>query len=207
MPDSRDAVRTGPSLLRCVSLKGWKLAILTDATTTAASVASPTGRFIGEARSYDELIALFRQRCAELGTSMERLDDIAGLPQRYISKLLAPLPVKGIGKISLGPLLGCLGLSLTVNEDAQALAKIKHRLVPNKNTGTSMLAQKNGYKRFLIFRGNPDLARLSRKRQVLKQSPRKRRRIARYAALIRWRGVRGARAALRLDQRVDRAPR
>jgi hypothetical protein len=166
-----------------------------DFDPTAAAASPAAGRVIGEAKNYDELIQLFRKRCAELGTSMERLDDVAGLPQRYISKLLAPLPVKGIGRVSLGPLLGCLGLSLTVNEDAQALAKVKRRLVQASNAGTSMLAQKNRSKRFLIFRGNPDLARLIRKRQVLKQSPRKRREIARNAASVRWGDVKGARPA------------
>jgi hypothetical protein len=159
----------------------------TAAAPTAASI-------IGEARTYDELIWLFRKRCDQLGASMERLDDVAGLPQRYISKLLAPAPIKGIGRVSLGPMLGALGLVLVVNEDAQALAKIKHRLVPSAHAGTTMLAQRKD-KRFLIFRGNPDLARLIRKRQVLKQSPRKRREIARNAALIRWGDVKGARSA------------
>jgi hypothetical protein len=142
---------------------------------------------LGEARNYDELIALFRQRCAELGTSMERLDDIAGLPARYVSKLLAPAPVKGIGRVSLGPLLGALGLVLIVDVDSVAFERVKRRLIRNAKNAGCMLAQKNGRKKLMIFRGNPDLARLSRKQQIAKQSKRKRREIAYNAAMVRWR--------------------
>jgi len=140
---------------------------------------------LGEARTYDELIALFRRRCAELGTSLERLDDIAGLPARYMSKLLAPQPVKGIGRVSLGPLLGALGLVLAVNVDAVAFERVKRRLIRNANAGSKMLAR-NGHGGFSLWANNPDLARLIRKRQALKQSKRKRYDIAKNAANVRW---------------------
>jgi hypothetical protein len=63
---------------------------LDDASSPSAATAAPN--VIGEARSYDELIALFRKRCDEFGTAMERIDDIAGLPAGYVSKVFAHKP-------------------------------------------------------------------------------------------------------------------
>jgi hypothetical protein len=68
------------------------------------TTAAPTA--IAIARNYAELVDAFRKRCHELGAAMEQLDEIAGLPARYVSKLLAPVSVKAFGPISLGPLLG-----------------------------------------------------------------------------------------------------
>jgi hypothetical protein len=139
---------------------------------------------LAEATNYDELVAAFRSRIAALGTTMETLDEVAGLPLRYSSKLLAPFPIKGFGRISLGPILGALGVKICLVEDAEMLARIKHRLVPRKNTGTRVQAQRS--RRYLVFKGNPELARMFRLRQVLQQTPRQRRRIARIAAAARW---------------------
>jgi hypothetical protein len=36
---------------------------------------------------------------------MECVDDVAGLPSRCVSKLFAPIPLKSVGRISLGLLL------------------------------------------------------------------------------------------------------
>jgi len=41
---------------------------------------------------------------------MECVDDVAGLPSRCVSKLFAPIPLKSVGRISLGLLLTTLGL-------------------------------------------------------------------------------------------------
>jgi hypothetical protein len=79
---------------------------------------------------YGQLLDALRARVAELSTPMEVVDDVAGLPQRYTSKLLAPCPVKGIGAISMGPLLGALGLRLIVEIDREAFDRIKHQVGP-----------------------------------------------------------------------------
>jgi hypothetical protein len=124
------------------------------------TIAAPAAdRIIGEAQTYDELIQLFRMRCDELGVAMERLDEIAGLPSRYVSKLLAPVPVRNIGRVSLGPLLGSIGCKLGLIEDPEALARVSHRLVPSVHAGCGMLARKNRHGGFQMWRGKPDLAR------------------------------------------------
>jgi hypothetical protein len=148
------------------------------------TTAAPTA--IAIARNYAELVDAFRKRCHELGAAMEQLDEIAGLPARYVSKLLAPVSVKAFGPISLGPLLGSLGVKLVMVEDPEAFARVKRRLVRSAHAGSKMLARRNRHGGFQMWRGNPDLARKIRMRQILKQTPQQRRRTAKHAAMIRW---------------------
>jgi hypothetical protein len=155
-----------------------------DDTAAPAATAAPD-RVIGTAHSYDELIDAFRKRCDEFGATRESIDHLAGLPAGYCSKVFAHKPVKGFGRVSLGPLLGALGLKLVIVEDAEALAKVKLRLAPCVYAGSRVLARKRR-KRFSLFRGNPDLARKIRHLQILEQTPQQRQRIARKAASARW---------------------
>jgi len=134
-----------------------------------------------EVHDYAELLEALRKRIVFLGTSMERLDDISGLPSRYVSKLFAPMELKSLGKVSLGPLLGALGLKLIVVEDPAAFAAVRRRLVRKKYTGGKILAAEKN-----IWRRKPALARKIRHLQLLKQSPRKRREIATKAIATRW---------------------
>ena len=46
---------------------------------------------VGEARSYSELIEIFRRRVAALGCTLESIDETAGLPSRYCQKLLSSI--------------------------------------------------------------------------------------------------------------------
>jgi hypothetical protein len=150
----------------------------TAAAPTAASI-------IGEARAYDELIELFRQRCAELGTSMETIDTIAGTSSRYVSKLLCSTPIKNLGPTSMGLLLGALAVKLVLVVDAPQLEKIKSRLIPKASSPASRRQHNFGNVRLALVK-NSAWGSVMRTHQVLKQSPRKRREIARNAALVRW---------------------
>jgi hypothetical protein len=47
-------------------------------------------RTLAVVREYGQLLDALRFRQDELNVSRETLDEIAGLPQRYTSKLLAP---------------------------------------------------------------------------------------------------------------------
>ena len=86
-------------------------------------------RVIGIARSHDELLGAIKVRVAELDVSYETIDQVGGLPERYVNKLFAPVPLKGLGRVSMGLLLGALGLKLLVVEDAEAYARVRDRLV------------------------------------------------------------------------------
>jgi hypothetical protein len=144
-----------------------------------------------EVRDYAQLIRAIRSWIAELGTAGETIDDVAGLPLRYTMKLLAPVPVKGIGRTSLGPLLGALGLKLVVAVDHEQLERIRHRLIARHHASTAMLAQgKPRNRHYLAFKGDPDIARIFVAHRVLSQSPRQRSTVARIAAKARWAKVR-----------------
>jgi hypothetical protein len=48
---------------------------------------------------------------------------------------LSPIPYRTVGLLSLGPLLGALGLKLAVLPDDEALAKVRDRLPTRGNSG------------------------------------------------------------------------
>jgi hypothetical protein len=76
---------------------------------------------------YDGLIRALRARVDELDISRETIDLVSGLQSGYAAKLLAQ--IKGVGRISLGPLLGTLGCVLVLVEDEAALDLVRSRLV------------------------------------------------------------------------------
>ena len=55
---------------------------------------------------YRGLVTALRRRIVELGTSMESVDEVAGLPARYTSKLLSRNNKTSLGQTSMGPILG-----------------------------------------------------------------------------------------------------
>jgi hypothetical protein len=90
--------------------------------------------------TYDDLVAVLRQRIVELGVGMETVDAIAGLADRHTAKLLAPHPVKKLGPVSLGALLGALALRLRVESDDEALKQLRHRLTQRQPGGQKISA-------------------------------------------------------------------
>ena len=54
---------------------------------------------------------------------------MSGIPDGYASKLLNDPPIKRMGSISMGPVLGALGLALVVVEDEEAMRRVRGRLV------------------------------------------------------------------------------
>jgi hypothetical protein len=93
------------------------------------------------------LIAAVRARCAELHTTYETIDYVAGLPLRYTGKILSPSQDRHLGAISMGPLLGVLGLKLIVVVDEAEFERICARVTVRKikrrrDTGGTILADK-----------------------------------------------------------------
>jgi hypothetical protein len=82
----------------------------------------------GVATDYETMIELVRYRLEELNTTHESVDDVSGLHGGYTSKLVAPTPIKSMGKASMGPMLQTLGLALIVVRDDAQFARIKDRL-------------------------------------------------------------------------------
>jgi hypothetical protein len=144
--------------------------------------------------SYPQLVHALRERVQELRVAGETLDEASGLPKGYCAKLLSPRPARRLGMISLGSLLNTLGLQLAVLEDPVATRKYKHLLDKRNETVVRVLAVKSG-------RGKHTLTsvRLLRKiasdggaARAAKLGPRRRKQIARQAAVMRWDAVRAA---------------
>jgi hypothetical protein len=64
--------------------------------------------------SEEELIAAVCKRRDELQLSHEAIDHLAGLSDRYLSKVIGPSPARGFGEMSLGAVLGALALQVAV---------------------------------------------------------------------------------------------
>src|SRR5262249_48370763 len=99
-------------------------------------------KIVGEATDYASLTAALRTRVHDLGTTLDAVDEVAGLPARYTAKVLGVRPARSFGLISLGPILGALGVKLAVVVDEEALAKIRHRLTPSRLSQKRRAAQR-----------------------------------------------------------------
>ena len=96
----------------------------------ADRVTNGTPRELGMVRSYDDLVQVLRDRADELNVSRLTIDDAAGLSLGHASRLLSPRPrQKILGQVSLGLVLGALGVKLMAVEDREALARIAPKLV------------------------------------------------------------------------------
>jgi hypothetical protein len=84
-------------------------------------------RWIGEAASHDELVAVLRERQIALGLSNETLDHIAMLSAGHADKLLGPSRQRGLSQLSLDALLGVLAVKLIIAEDAEQAARMRTR--------------------------------------------------------------------------------
>jgi len=85
---------------------------------------------LGIARSYGDLLALLRKRQRELGVTCETINDLSGMADRYVVKVLAQC--RSLGPISMGPILQAMGLCLIVAQDDEQMRRIASRLTPRK---------------------------------------------------------------------------
>src|SRR5271166_6044800 len=93
-------------------------------------------RIIAEISSADGwagLVEGFRKAHDARNTTYECTSELAGLPTRYVNKILAPIPIKNIGPKSLGPLMGALAVKILIVEDAEMLAALSKRFVARKH--------------------------------------------------------------------------
>lgn len=154
--------------------------------TTAA-----TERRLGEVviRTYDELIAALRGRAEELDVSRQTIDAIAKFPDGYAAKLLAPVPVKTLSRMSVGAILHALGVKLSLSEDHESLDRIEKHLAKRKrrdDPNGSVLTRKKHRRRGFLLRGCSDWGKLMRARGLALQSPHQRSRHGRQMNKVRW---------------------
>ena len=142
---------------------------------------------LGVCRTSDDLRAILRARFAALGVSFETVDHVAGLPTRYTAKVLGLQPTRRFGQISLTALLGTAGIKLIAVEDADALDRVRGRLVPLGRVDHSAAPRRK-----IVIKLTPDFMREIGRLGGLKSNAnriRKRQRsvINRANALKRWR--------------------
>lgn len=172
-------------------------------------------RVLAVVADYPALHAALRARQAELGVGYGVLNDISGLS--YCDKLLAPMPIggpvarngrptpRGIGPLSLGPLLQALGLVLVVAEDPVQTERIKSLKMFKRRGENYVTASVSSIDELIRAREAANRARqLAQARAAIDMSPEQRQRRARKAARIRWEIERRAR---RIAKRIERATR
>jgi len=149
-------------------------------------------RVIAECCDYESLVRAFRARIAELNVRCEDIDHIAGLALRYTAKLIAPIPVRSVGKASLGPLLTVLGCRLQLVVAGEVPPRITAQ---RRAAGRAMLAEGKRHSRHVLPFRDPEVARRARAIQLLQQGPRKRKLIARLGGKARWAKARSGNGA------------
>jgi hypothetical protein len=162
-----------------------KLRVTSEVAPTG-SPESKAPRKLKTVRSYYDLVDAFRARVLELGTDFEEIDRVAGYTDTYTSKLLAPRPSRNFGEVSLGSMLGALGLVLTVEEDPAATAKARTRL---KKRVFEPYQTRPEHQPVVFRLSRAFFRKISKKAaaaRMTKLTPEKRSAIARNASLKRW---------------------
>lgn len=146
-------------------------------------------------RSWDDLPAAFRAAVDKLNVAHEVLDTVSGLQPGYVSKLLAPVPAKGFGKMAFDLLLGATGKMLLMVDDPEALALVQGRLTQRNCSQVHTMHSNTVHIRI----GSRKHKRAQRKGGVNSRKfvgKRMASKLARHAANVRWERVR-LRAAAR----------
>ena len=87
-------------------------------------------RHLAEFTDYEGLRRALNAVREQRDISMELLDELAGAPKGYFSKVLGPRQAKRIGMHSLAWTIGALGVKCLIVEDPEALALLQNRLTP-----------------------------------------------------------------------------
>jgi hypothetical protein len=168
------------------------------------------GRRLATVNDYDGLLQALRQRSDELKISRATLDEISGLNSGYCGKLLSSQPVRGLGRTSLGPLLGAMGCALILVEDLAQVERIRKRLVKrkwwpkDKHAFHTMPTTRR--RRRWTFPSGPEFAKLMNARRNCALDPHQRSAISRKAAKARWRRSRSRVAAAAVQANAAVAP-
>jgi hypothetical protein len=157
---------------------------------TDIAVSGTDSRQVVMVRDEPDLCRVIRERCAELQITFSTLDEVALLPDGYSSKLLAPIPTKHMGALTMWSILGTLGYRIGLVHDEELLARFRDRLIPREkppqSTGSRPRVEFSFTHRFMrrIARlGGLKSGQVRHAQSIKKQE---RSRIARTAALKRW---------------------
>ena len=142
-------------------------------------------KVLGEFVEYSDFIQTVRNRVAELGIHGTRFDSLAGWPEGYLSKLTCARPVRRIGISSLGVLCSAMGVKLQMVEDPRGTERLRRLQPRNPSYVRAMPANA------CIVLTPKILARIRRlggRARMAQLTAKQRSKLARKAALARWRG-------------------
>lgn len=146
-------------------------------------------RTFGTVRSYDDLIEVLRNAVTARGITFSTIDEVSGLQSGYSAKLLAPVPTKHLGPMSLGSLLGAIGVQLVAVADDAQMARVHGRHEKRKRGMLNTVE----HEVITVKKTRKMMARMGRKSakmRMLKITAKRRQMIAKRAARARWFRVR-----------------
>jgi hypothetical protein len=181
--------------------RGWAQTQATSHThrNTGCSLGmndATTCRHLAVVSDYRGLIEALRARAEELEVSRRTLDEIGGLSDGQAAAILANFA--GMGPVSLGLILGALGLQLAVIEDQEATARLRRRIDGGlRRIGKmvrpshSIQARKKTVR--YSFLTDPISQRVKGKRRMALLTKAQRRAFGRRGNIVRWARVRAMR--------------
>lgn len=88
---------------------------------------SEEARVLGAVFDYPSMMAVMRARANELhiARSDEHTGELAGLPDKYLAKLLGPRPVRRIGMKTMGAVMGVLQMKFIAVVDEEAVRRLE----------------------------------------------------------------------------------
>jgi hypothetical protein len=131
-------------------------------------------------------LAAIRTRVAELDVSYDTLDRVAGLPDRFASKLLCDPPMRQISQATLWLLMGAIGYKIALLPDAEGLAKVQSRLVKRRGPNPHISMMTLSRRRLSPWLFDPARGREMARVRLAKLKPERRVEIAKNAAHTRW---------------------
>jgi len=140
-------------------------------------------RPLAEIVDYDGLIAAMRARAAERKLALSAGENaiVAGLPDKYLPKLIGTNPVRRLGMASLGAVLGVLGAKLILVADEEAERKFSSRL---KRHNPNLV--RSGTETQLAQRHAQRMGRKGARSRWAKTTPEERSEVARKLNKLRW---------------------
>jgi hypothetical protein len=88
---------------------------------------------------HNQLLEAIRRRIQELGLSYEVVNDLAGLQENYLTKVISNPPPKRMSPFTQFLILQALGLRIKQEEDPELIEKLRGRWTKRKLTKTKKI--------------------------------------------------------------------
>jgi hypothetical protein len=115
-------------------------------------------RIVATCNDHNGLLEAIRRRIAELGVSYETVNELAGLPGNYLTKIISDPPPKRMSPFAMFLVTQALGLDVQLVENQQLIEKLSKRWTKRKLRRPTTRVPDNGthvYK----YEVTPDLMR------------------------------------------------